>query len=207
MKLTAKIMPALTIALLALTACNSEQPEADTEPVEGETQELNTENDPAPSEMTAGQYELTSQYGAQITIELPAESSNELFAEVEEYREEVQAEPITYLIADVDNREGEEQVSFPELRVYDEQGTQYDFETIDTVMFDWYDPLWETDEALYDRGWEIGAQDDFDVKVNQGATGLVVLAYDGDDLPDQFTRVAALPHGIAGEEEAYPAEG
>ena len=78
----------------------------------------------APETYELGQtFTATTSYGAEITVELPADGPEE----VEQLRKELDVDPISYAKVGIDNREGTEDVSVYAVTVYDEDGTAYEF--------------------------------------------------------------------------------
>src|SRR5690625_7536366 len=87
--------------------------------------------------------------GAHIVFDLPSDPSSDELTEIEQYRETVKADPATYIIADVDNREGTDSASMRSISVFDEDGKEYEFTDADTVISDW-SAIWRVDGEIYD---------------------------------------------------------
>src|SRR5690625_8042292 len=110
--------------------------------------------------MEPGEYEIYSMEGAHIVFDLPSDPSSDELTEIEQYRETVEADPATYIIADVDNREGTDSASMRSVSVLDEDGKAYEFTDADTVMSDW--------SAIWSFGTEAGGDESY---VPDGAGG------------------------------------
>lgn len=115
-------------------------------------------------------------------------------AELEEYRERAGGEPVTYMSVDVDNREGTENINMYQVAVYDAAGNEYLFEGADKAVDIWQSNL---DEAGDDEGYRDGTEL-YNSYINQGAPphqrSTMILV--GDELPDEFTAVTAMPRGV-----------
>lgn len=128
-------LPGLAIAItLLLNGCSTGS-EAEAPPT--------TAIDPSPSasvEETPATYELgqsftaTTSYGAELTVEIPAEGPSD----VEQLREDLRIPPISYAHVGIDNRKGTEDVSVYLVTIYDENGTAYEFQDLSVYhVADW----------------------------------------------------------------------
>ncbi len=168
--------------------------------------------------MEGGEYEIYSMDGAHIVFDLPSDSSSDELKEIEQYRETLEADPVTYLIADVDNRDGAASASMRSVSVFDEDGKEYEFIEADTAISDW-SAIWAIDDDEYympdgteiseDEAYQLWDYEDdvtesLTTEVSQAGRETVVLMYEGDDLPDEFTRVAASVSGF--DEDAFPTD-
>ena len=172
--------------------------------------------------MEPGEYEIYSMEGAHIVFDLPSDPSSDELTEIEQYRETVKADPATYIIADVDNREGTDSASMRSVSVFDEDGKEYEFTDADTVISDW-SAIWSFDGETYDdeyympdgteltedeyyQLWDYEDEilDSLTSSVSQAGRETVILIYEGDDLPNEFTRVAAAVSGF--DEDAFPTD-
>src|SRR5690625_4341408 len=100
-----KILITLGIAAMALTACGNDPQETEREP-EAPVEETDVETmDDASDTWGHGTYRTYTGSGAIINFDLPTEPSHESLTEIEQYRDdvEVSAEPVTYIVAEVDN--------------------------------------------------------------------------------------------------------
>lgn len=222
-----KFKPVATLAIagLALTACSSgsDQQEGSQEAPETPT----TANSPTePVTAGPGTYQATTQEGAELEFELPTSTDHDALQDIAEYRDAVHAtDPVEYVVVDVDNRNGSESIGLPAVTVYDEAGNTYEFESI-TGHIDKIQPEtdWESEgmpevstlvdgteipesegTELSNRGNDIHNQHTDNIEPAE--RGEVVLVYEGDELSDEFTRVATYPHGtMLDPVEAWPAE-
>jgi len=108
---------------LALAGCS--QASGETVPSTGST----TTAARATASPTPVTYELdqtftaTTSYGAELTVELPAEGPSD----AEQLRQELNIDPISYARVHIDNRQGTQDVSVYAVTLYDEAGTAYEF--------------------------------------------------------------------------------
>src|SRR5690625_1788317 len=160
--------------------------------------------------------------GAHIVFDLPSDPSSDELTEIEEYRKTVKADPATYIIADIDNREGTDSASVRCVSVFDEVGKENELTEADTVIMDWagiYRIDCETDddeyympdgteltEDEYYQLWDYEDEilDSLTSSVSQAGRETVILIYEGDDLPNEFTRVEAAVSGF--DEDAFPTD-
>lgn len=226
MKLT-PTFATLTIAALTLVGCgnSNDEPTSAEEAQQQYADELESQGH-NPMEgfgpMQAGEYEVYPDHGGHATFELPTDPEHEQVTPFEEYREQNNLDPVTYIVVNVDNRDGQEMLKFPVITVYDEQGTAYEFQHIEDALPDWEpERSWDSDNEQYwapdgtdlsfDQYLEAEQQhdaltDDLTTIVAAAEKNHVILAYPGDDLPDEYTRVATMTYGIGYEQDAYPAD-
>lgn len=211
-----KHTPLTTLAIfsLALVGCGSTETTSD-EPQNAEeaqqeyADQLEEQNEmEQPEVQTAGHgtYKLHAIEGAEVEFELPTDPSHELLQDLEQFRQDIDAPPATYIVADVDNRNGTIDMHIPQINVYDPDGNEYTFEAIGNTLLEWEpdyddsDHYWNT----YDQILEF--QDELDNGADIAERATTVLIYHGDDLPQEFTRVAVQPYGLGQTEDAYQAE-
>lgn len=221
-----KTLAPLAIALsLMLTACGSGSPDA------GSAQPSSTTAEEAPLDTTtedvseevlfpAGQFMLITMSGADIKFDLPVPSSDERLREIEKFRKDAGADPVTYIIADIDNRQGSEYVNMYDVTAYDVDGKKYEFSGVSDFIDEW-GPTYTSDydyvlpdgtkmestagEALYSRGSDLS--NEYLDGIDAAERGPMVLASKASKLPNEFTRVAVHPSGGMNEaEEALPAD-
>lgn len=129
--------------------------------------------------------------------------------------------PVSYLVADVDNREGTEYINMYMVSAFDKEGRQYSFTTVTNAVDKWRpsygsDYRWTLpngtvlDEAsgstLNGEAADLNNGNLADIDPAERAT--VILASNDVDLPDEFTRVSVLPSGgLTEAEEARPVAG
>ncbi|WP_307610435.1 hypothetical protein [Pseudarthrobacter sp. W1I19] len=138
-------------------------------------------------------------------------------AAIEAYRVKVGAAPVSYLVADVDNRTGTAPVNLYMVSASSPEGRQATFTSVADALHSWaptfsYDFKWSMDGKRLDEAQGAGLKreaDDLynadisDVDVAERTT--VILASSDADLPTGFTRVAVQPSVTGSEEEAQPA--
>lgn len=215
---TKQLITTLSIAALTLTGCGN-----NAEPQTSEDQQAQgIESTEGAGTMQAGEYEIHPELGGHATLQIPADTTSEEVAPFEEYRQENNLEPVTYLTVDADNRDGTEMLKFPEITVYDEQGNAYTFEHVEDATSQWEpERSWDMDDEQFwspdgstitlDEYLAFESQykeltDDTTTIVNPAERATILLAYNGDDLPEEFTRVSAMTYGLGYEEDAHPTD-
>ncbi|TLM85356.1 hypothetical protein FDW83_02900 [Pseudarthrobacter sp. NamE2] len=172
----------------------------------------------SPTSVQERTYKLTTASGAEISFLLPASATDPAVEAIEAYRVKAGAEPVSYLVADVDNRRGNAPVDMYMVNVFDDQGRQLSFSRVTDVIQSW-GPTYS-----YDFKWTMGDGNPVDEGVGAGlkreATALqnsnlddaapgeqtrIVLASADADLPLKVARVTVQPSGMGTEEEARPA--
>src|SRR5699024_1796384 len=172
--------------------------------------------------MEPGEYEVYSMDGAHITFDLPADPEDEALQEIEQYRQGVQAEPVTYIIADVDTRDGADSVDMYQVAVFDEDGNKYEFSEVSNYISDISPKTdWEGDDDTYllPNGERLSLEEGSNLRhqsvdlhneylygASAGDRKALIRVYEGDDLPDEFTRVSVMPSGAYDEVEAFPTD-
>src|SRR5690625_4905323 len=205
----------LSILALALVGCGSTETTSD-EPQNAEEaqqeyadeleQQGAMEQEPEAQTAGHGTYRVHAVTGTELEFELPADLDHEAVAEIDALREDLDIEPVTYITADIDNRQGDTLAALPQISVFDETGTEYEFHALPYSLPEWEpeyddsDHYWDT----YDRLNEL--EDQYHDTASPSGVGSTVLIYQGDDLPTQFTRVATYPNGAAQADDAYLAD-
>src|SRR5690625_99377 len=200
----------LSILALALVGCGSTETTSD-EPQNAEEaqQEYADEleaGEPEPQTAGHGTYRVHAVSGTELEFELPADLDHEAVAEIDALREELDIEPVTYITADIDNRQGDTLAALPQISVFDEDGTEYEFQALPYSLPEWEpeyddsDHYWDT----YDRLKEL--EDQYDDAASPAGVGITIIIYQSDDLPTQFTRLATYPNGAGQADDAYLAE-
>ena len=223
-----KHTPLTILAVLALTlvGCGSTQAEEEPQNAEEAQQQykdmLESGEAQGPRPMPAGEYTAQAEAGGTIVMQIPASTDDELISQIEAYREAVNAEPVTYLTADVDNRQGHESIGMRNAYIYDNDGNEYQFsglsEYISSIepVTDWAS---EDEEYSLTDGTEISRDQYFELSStgtdlhNEHMYGAspaerktMILVHEGTDLPDEYTRVAVQPGPFGEEVEAYPTD-
>src|SRR5690625_1466572 len=201
----------LTVISLALVGCGSteaeeEQPQSAEEAQQQYADEQNMDQEPESETAGHGTYRVHAVSGTELEFQLPADTPHEAVAEIDALREDLGIEPVTYITADIDNRQGDTLAALPQISVFDEAGTEYEFQALPYSLPEWEpeyddsDHYWDT----YDRLNEL--EDQHHDTASPAGVGSTILIYQGDDLPDQFTRVATYPNGAGQADDAYLAE-
>lgn len=217
------IPAALSVAALALTGCGSS--DTDTATDAAPMTESTPTTEPTPETYEAGEYTLTEPVvNTDVTINFPAEGTPEVTA-MQNTLSALNApvEDMTFLTADVDNRQGTETADPWDITMTDKDGNLYTFlkdedvyDTYDVIM-EWPDDVEDPFYTLYDG--TVIPEDQYDdlssmatdayndsldgVKAGQRKT--VVFAYDGASgpLPSEFTRITMNDYNgsvVVGEE-------
>ena len=199
----------LSILALALVGCGTTQADSEPQSAEEAQQEYADEQDTGePEVQTAGHgtYRVHAMSGTELEFELPADLDHEAVTELEALREDLGIEPVTYITADIDNRQGDTLAALPQISIFDEAGTEYEFHALPYSLPEWEpeyddsDHYWDT----YDRLNEL--EDQYHDTASPSGVGSTILIYQGDDLPTQFARVATYPNGAAQADDAYLAD-
>src|SRR5699024_5857881 len=114
----------LSILALALVGCGSTETTSD-EPQNAEEaqQEYADEleaGEPEPQTAGHGSYRVHAVSGTELAFELPADLDHEAVAEIAAPREELDIAPVTYITADIDNRQGDTLAALPQISIFDE---------------------------------------------------------------------------------------
>ena len=178
MKRTIRLLAAPATALLLLSACGSADEPSNATPTEAEENvdsqaEAADESDSWPivededgnvvenPEDESGAFSLTDEpffastvTGAQITMTMDAQpDASEEIAWLEQYREDAGGEPVSYILSDVDNRDGSEPINMYNISVYDEEGLEWACGSPDEYLDEVWRPEWlyiSTDEDEYE---------------------------------------------------------
>ncbi|MUK00689.1 hypothetical protein GM708_01315 [Vibrio cholerae] len=119
---------------LSLVGCSPDST-SDDAPTTG-----NSTTPSATAENTPETYELgqsftaTTSYGATLTVEIPTAGP----PEVDQLRNDLKIDPVSYAKVGIDNRQGTEDVSVYLVTVYDEDGAAYEFQDLSVYhVADW----------------------------------------------------------------------
>lgn len=208
------------VALLAVAGCSA--PAAQDAPTTGPTTAAAasppTTPTPTATALPAGTFKLTTVSGADITFTLPTPATDPELAELEAYRVKAGGAPVSYLVADVDNRKGTAAVDMYMVSAFNEEGRQYTFTNVTDAIGLWTpsygtDLKWKnaagkvladaTGDALQREGVDLNNRHLNGADVAERAT-LILASTDG-DLPAKFTLVTVQPSGTGEDEEAKPA--
>lgn len=214
---TKTLITALSITALALTGCSTGTAEdagktiqplmVQKDGYDTDMPPMDDDYDPTmlddPETAGHGTFKLHSMNGTEIEFDLPTSTDHEAVQEIEEYRQTMRDdEEVTYVVMDVDNREGMEEAII-NLTVYDPDGNKYEFDDATNYVSYLRNTPSEVGEYEYELldGTIISGDEETDL-YNQGIDidnssvvdvaerGDVVVVYTGTDLPDEFSRVA-----------------
>lgn len=232
---TARIASIATLAAFALAGCGSaaeetpaaEQPsQSDSGGAAGNADEETASADPADIVGDIidddGSFSITDEplsahpaTGGTYSIIMDATTEDhEEVAWLEQYREDVGGEPVSYVVADIDNRDGTESLELSSIYVYDVDGNEYECESPEWYVDENWRPVWlygSTDEDAYTTA--DGEPMDYDTaeelekragefEYASGASELqksTDVALCPDLLPERATGVEVWPLGIVGE--------
>lgn len=217
----------LATAALALSGCSSDTTAEDAAPSTAATPSENvstpimtsTEPTPAaPSPAADGQgpaYQLVTMGNATVTFDVPANPADPLLADIESFRQDAGAAPVSYIIAEVDNRDGTETVNMYKISAYDADGNEYEFTAVYEAISNWGPSYTEeyvyvlpdgtkldeaTGSALSDRKTTL--HNAYLDNVDQSQKGTMILVSKSTDLPSEFVRVGAQPSGMGEQQNA-----
>ena len=137
---------------------------------------------------------------------------------MEALRVKAGGKPVSYLVAEVDNRKGTERVNMYQVDAFDAEGAQYTFSTAADLTSLW-GPSYGADgsytmpsgkvlDAATGDAMSREATDLHNAHLNdteKGEKATIVLASSNATLPTEFTRVSVQPSGGGEGEEAVPA--
>src|SRR5699024_3053249 len=115
-----------------------------------EEQEEPAEEEPAVEESGPGVYQAELMSGGTATVAVPGQAP----ADLEEFREKAGADPVGYLVVEVDNTDGTDEAMIFEAEVVDSEGKTYTYEEVMSGMDGWtgnnYD-LMDEEMELWDK--------------------------------------------------------
>src|SRR5699024_9235146 len=125
----------LAVLALALVGCGSTEAQEEPTPERSNAEEAqqeyadeqNMDQEPETQTVGHGTYRVHAVTGTELEFELPADTSHEAVAEIDALREDLGIEPVTYITADIDNRQGDTLAALPQISIFDEAGTEYEF--------------------------------------------------------------------------------
>lgn len=184
------------------------------------SQDASAEVAPTPTVLPAHEFTLDTQSGAKITFGLPALATDPALAKLEAFRKKTGGKPVSYIVADVDNRNGTELVKIYRINAFDKEGREYTFGAVTDVLETWK-PTYRNDfeykladgrvvdqatgSALTREATELRNSNLNDADVAERAE--VILATTDVDLPDKFTRVSVQPSRAGEGADAVPVQG
>jgi len=173
---------------------------------------------PTATTLPAGKFKLTTLSGAEITFTLPTPVTDPAVKDLEALRVKAGGKPVSYLVAEVDNRKGTERVNMYQVDAFSEDGAQFQFSDAATLTNLW-SPSYGADgsytmpsgkvldaatgDALSREATEVHNAHINDADKGEKAT--IVLASSNAELPTEFTRVSVQPSGGGDGEDATPA--
>ncbi|MCT1803086.1 MAG: hypothetical protein DI613_14085 [Kocuria rhizophila] len=186
--------------LLALTACGQSE---DTSAPEEQANDVSTEA-PTPEVQTAGTYSFPGVGGGIATLKVPAvdEDHMDIFL-LEALRQDMNAPEVTYILGDLDNRNGTEKLDPSTITLYGKDGTEYVFDTSSTYIGDHWQPTMNEDysysypdgspmsEATYDElnSLSVEIYNDNLNGASPGQRDRKIWVHEGTDVPDEFTKL------------------
>lgn len=212
MKRTITVMAA--VSALTLTACSA--------PNGSEQTQLTSSSPsvtPTPGTLPAGKFALSTLSDAKITFELPTPATDPALAELEAFRQKTGGEPVSYIVADVDNRTGILLVNMYQVSAFDIEGREYTFHAVHDVLKLW-EPSYGSDHVYRMPDGRVvdedtgGARDhEASELYNANLNGAdvaerakIILASTDVDLPDEFATVSVQPSGGGEDEDAIPVQ-
>lgn len=210
---------ALAILLAGCAGSDEPAPEADapSEQEAGDPTEAIEEDDGTFSLTDEPLFASTST-GAQITMTIGAQpDDNDEIAWLEQYREDAGGDPVTYILSDVDNRDGSDLVNMYNISVYDEEGLEWACGDAETFVNEAWEPVWlygSTDKDEYESA--AGEPMDYDEaeelsrRANEHEFSAGVSPFERaamvsvcpSELPERATAVEVMPRGMV-EEPVY----
>jgi hypothetical protein len=234
MKHTIRLFAAPAAALLLLSACSggtddvttgnpasieeeagADVDESDTWPiVEDEDGNIveNAEGETGAFSLTEEPFFASTVTGAQITMTMDAQpDASEEIAWLEQYREDVGGEPVSYVLSDVDNRDGSDLINMYNISVYDEEGLEWACGSADDYVDEVWAPVWmygSTDRDEYESAdgepMDYDKADELDSRANEHeyVTGVspferaTMVSICAAELPETAVAVEVMPAGI-----------
>lgn len=156
--------------------------------------------------------------GAQITMTVDAQpSDDDEIAWLEQYREDVGGEPVTYVLSDVDNRDGSDLVNMYNISFYDEEGLEWACGSPDEFVDEAWEPVWlygSTDKDEYESAdgepMDYDEAEELSRRANEHEFSAGVSPFERATmvsicptvLPESAVAVEVMPRGIV-EEPVY----
>ena len=181
---------------------------------------VTAEASPTPTSTTlpAGKFKLTTLSGAEVTFTLPTPATHPAVKDLEALRVKAGGKPVSYLVAEVDNRKGTERVNMYQVDAFSEDGAQFQFSDAATLTSLW-SPSYGADgsytmpsgkvlDAAAGAALQAEATDLHNALIGdaeKGEKATIVLASSNATLPTEFTRVSVQPSGGGEGEDATPA--
>jgi len=201
-------------AALALSSCAA--PAASTPAPAPVTAEVTPT--PTATTLPAGKFKLTTLSGADITFTLPTPATHPAVKGLEALRVKAGGAPVSYLVAEVDNRKGTERVNMYQVDAFSEDGAQFQFSDAAALTNLW-SPSYGADgsytmpsgkvlDAATGDALQAEATEVYNAHLNDADKGektTIVLASSNATLPTEFTRVSVQPSGGGEGEDATPA--
>jgi hypothetical protein len=213
-----QLLVPVVLALLA-TGCTA-TPNPPTAGTPAASQDASTQVAPTPTVPRAGEFTLDAQSGGKITFKLPTPETDPALAELEAFRKKAGGKPVSYIVADVDNRNGTEPVNLYQIKAFDKEGTEYTFGAVTDLLETWkptYRNDYEyklADGRVVDHATGSGLSreaTEMHKSILMGADvaerAKIILATADVDLPDGFARVSVQPPGAGEGKDAVPVQG
>lgn len=163
---TARLAAAAALAALALAGCSAAETPVAAPTIEQEVeeapapadaaaepvteQEEPAEEEPAAEQPGPGVYQAELMSGGTATVAVPGQAP----ADLEAFREKAGADPVGYLVVEVDNTDGTSEAMVFEAKIVDSEGETYTYEEVMAGMEGWtgnnFD-LMEEEMELWDK--------------------------------------------------------
>jgi hypothetical protein len=167
--------------------------------------------------MPAGVFDLVAKTGGIVRFTLPTPASDPAVADIEAFRKKTGAAPVSYIVADVDNRSGTEVINMYKVSAYDAEGREYAFARAAGVFGEW-GPTFGSDYvyrmpdgSILDEATgsalnneEVRLNNAIDIVASPAQRANIILISKSTDLPKEFTRVAVAPSGMGYPIDALP---
>lgn len=151
----------------------------------------------------AGTYSLSTADGGKVRFQLPTPTTHQLVAPLESYRTATGGAPVTYLVADVDNRKGAQNIGMASVAVFDPDGKKIEFTPAWKAVGDWQSKLpSDAPAGVYNRGVDLYNANLRAIEPAERRS--IVLTAPVKALPASFARVTAMPSGYDSEQIALP---
>ncbi|MFD6176976.1 MULTISPECIES: hypothetical protein [unclassified Isoptericola] len=191
-------------ALIALVGCSNDEPAPSSsgvvasEPAPGASSaktapDVAAEDDGPP--WPPGKFVASAPSGGDLMLEVPADSAP---PDVEEYRKEIDGDPVAYIEVDVDNRDGTEYVNMYEVDIFDPDGTKYEFTNVTDAIDTWTEDLpYDTNEQIdvLNEGTDLTAKYEGGASPSERKTMLLA----GEEVPEEIQDIQVYAEGGVGE--------
>lgn len=187
------------VLVLLLTGCGGSADAPSTQPVNDNPSGVDSQPPPTKRIMGPGKYTFTSKEGGKGVLQVPAPPD----PQVEELRMLAGGEPVTYITAAIDNRDGTESINMYRINIYTPEGQEMRYVSV-LAYIDEIQPRLPTDApaATYNK-----FVDYYNAHLD-GAAPLQVKDFVmvGPQVPDEITGITVYPTGGFNPVQAEPAQ-